>query len=95
MSIFKKHLTKNSLYLKYQISEFFIIFLAFILLIIFPGCKKSPLGLGASVEWVRTFGGSEYDIGMSVVQTVDDGYIVGSTYSFGAGDCDVYLIKTQ
>ena len=46
--------------------------------------------------WSKTFGGTANDFGISIQQTMDGGYIlVGSTYSFGMGLSDVYLIKTD
>jgi hypothetical protein len=46
--------------------------------------------------WTRTYGGSQADFGRSVEQTGDGGYIIaGETQSFGPGDYDIYLIKTD
>jgi hypothetical protein len=56
-------------------------------------CRK---GTGPRIQWIRTYGGAKDDRGLSVQQTRDGGFIiVGSTYSFGAGNKDIYVIKTD
>ncbi|MFC2072818.1 clostripain-related cysteine peptidase [Chloroflexota bacterium] len=48
------------------------------------------------MTWSQTFGGAESDDSYSVQPTADGGYIIaGFTFSFGIGDRDVYLVKTD
>jgi hypothetical protein len=51
-----------------------------------------------NMEWNRTYGGTQFDkdIAYSLVATSDEGYaIAGSTETFGAGNDDFWLIKTD
>jgi hypothetical protein len=56
----------------------------------------APIPLLTSKGWMKTYGGGDSDQGNSVRQTSDGGYIiVGSTFSFGAGQADFWVIKTD
>lgn len=47
-------------------------------------------------DWMKTFGGSNDDVGFSALETIDGGYIVtGYTASYGRGNNDLWLIKTD
>tara|TARA_Y100000385_G_scaffold153886_1_gene159654 strand:+ start:435 stop:1700 length:1266 start_codon:yes stop_codon:yes gene_type:complete len=50
-------------------------------------------------QWVKNFGGDDIDIGTSVKQTSDGGFIItGSTKSFGGvfnNESEIYLLKTD
>lgn len=56
--------------------------------------KVNPEG---EMEWSEVFGGEDWDMGHSVKQTADGGYIIGgTTSSFGLpGNLDAWLIKTD
>ena len=45
--------------------------------------------------WQENFGGLKLEVGSSVVECLDGGFLmVGYTNSFGAGDKDIYVLKT-
>lgn len=49
-----------------------------------------------NVIWERTFSGKDLECGSNVIQTKDNGYIIGGyTQSFGSGKKDILLIKTD
>ncbi|OHB94405.1 MAG: hypothetical protein A3E19_06535 [Planctomycetes bacterium RIFCSPHIGHO2_12_FULL_52_36] len=49
-----------------------------------------------TVEWQKTYGGTDQDEAHSIQQTSDGGYIVaGSTWSFGAGGEDIWVLKLK
>jgi len=52
-----------------------------------PATSPSPY-------FCKAIGGPYIEVGASLIQTSDGGYaIAGYTTSFGAGDCDVYVLK--
>ena len=55
--------------------------------------KLDALG---EITWAETYGDWDNDIGRSVQQTSDGGYIFcGWTGSYGAGNGDIWLVKTD
>jgi len=55
-----------------------------------------PDALPLPAEWNKTYGGAEWDVANSVVQTGDGGYMLaGFTQSFGAGGGDFWLVRTN
>jgi len=48
------------------------------------------------ILWTKTYGGTNGDKAYYVHQTIDGGFmVIGNTASFGAGENDLYLIKTN
>lgn len=46
--------------------------------------------------WEKTYGGSDWDRAHSIVQLADSGFVlVGETYSFGNGNSDIYMVRTD
>ena len=49
-----------------------------------------------NLVWQKTIGGSDWDFANSLAATADGGFIIGgTTYSFGYGNADGYIIKTD
>jgi hypothetical protein len=52
------------------------------------------LDANGNLQWTKTIGGPGSEIGFSLIQTSDGGYVIaGSTESFGVGGADVYIVK--
>jgi hypothetical protein len=46
--------------------------------------------------WQKTIGGTDWDFAYSLQTTVDGGFIIGgTTYSYGSGNADGYVVKTN
>ena len=74
----------------------------FMILTLLISCEKEPEEDTTpefephSLMWSQTFGGSNNDAAESIQRTMDGGYIlVGYTESYGAGNNDAWLIKTD
>ena len=49
-----------------------------------------------NMVWEQTFGGPGHDMAFSLEETSDGGFILaGSSDSFGGGDLDIYMVKTD
>jgi hypothetical protein len=58
--------------------------------------KVSVLSEAPISRWNKTYGGINQDRPLALVQTSDKGYVIAcSTYSYGAGSADIWLIKTD
>ena len=74
-----------------RIAFFFIAVTAFVLCNLQLATANSPI-----VQWQKTLGGWGWDEAHAIRQSSDGGYIiVGHTYSYGEGKCDIYLVKTD
>jgi len=49
-----------------------------------------------SMQWNKTYGGTDLDVALDMVNTSDGGYaLAGTTRSYGAGNWDAWLVKTD
>ncbi len=54
------------------------------------------LDSSGNVVWEKTYGGAASDCGYSLLQLADGGFLIaGNAESFGAGNPDVYLLRTD
>lgn len=54
------------------------------------------INASGEIVWNETYGGEYSDEAMQVIQTLDGGFaLTGSTFSYGAGLADMWLVKTN
>jgi hypothetical protein len=54
------------------------------------------INAGGDTLWTRRYGGPGMDYGSGIRETPDGGFMVlGTTYSYGAGGSDIYLVRTD
>lgn len=67
-----------------------------LMIIVLTGFIRQSLFAQPDTLWTRLYGGSENEIGYCVQQTTDGGFILlGTTKSYGAGNYDFWLIRTD
>ena len=67
-----------------------------VLVVVVLGVVLARTAAAQDTLWTRVYGGSANDFIQSVRQTGDGGYIFcGGTESYGAGDWDVYILRTD
>jgi hypothetical protein len=70
-----------------------MVMIAIFLMVLYAHCLFAQ---GPDTLWTRIYGGANDDQAYSVQQTFDGGYIIaGYTKSFGAGNSDIYLVRTD
>jgi hypothetical protein len=59
-------------------------------------CWLVKTDMNGNMQWNNTYGGPEWDEAFSLVETSDGGFaLAGDTKSFGAGEYDFWLVKTD
>ncbi len=68
----------------------------FILALFITGCKKDRALPPVAAEFQRTYGDAGDEVAYSIIETPDKNYLItGSTSSYGNGNQDVYILKTD